>query len=325
MENILNDLRIKQVVTLTNRSIDLKHLLSAERAARGSFYATRVGFVAINPKGQRIARSHNGFPISIIETRERWSKGQKDFYHLHAECAGVFHSLRDGYACKGATGYVTHPPCPGCMRVLIATGFKRVVFTEQSLLERQDWREDMLRSFNLAREHNLELSIYRDKERSMKHADITRTELQLKKVYDELVPQARWSSGDVSEISRATKPESGDWVEQPVVKALLNCARNGTALGGRGVVMDYAPECRAATAMIQAGIAHIIIRNKDIAGCDPRWAVPLEIGRANEMLQHDAKIKIEIANGNAEDLIEASAAAQFLNTCSVVLNSKKLI
>ncbi|MBY0428508.1 MAG: hypothetical protein K2Q32_04735, partial [Alphaproteobacteria bacterium] len=238
MENILSDLRLKQIVTITNRSLDLKHLLSAERAARGSFYATRVGFVAINPKGQRLARSHNGFPIGITETRERWSKGQKDFYHLHAECAGVFHALRDGYACKGATAYVTHPPCPGCMSVLIRSGFKRIVFSEQALLERQDWRDDMLRSFQIAREHDMELSIYRDKERSLKRADITRTEVQLKKVYDELVPQARWSSGDISEISRATKPESGDWVEHPVVSMLLQCAKNGVALGGKGVVMD---------------------------------------------------------------------------------------
>lgn len=321
MENILNDLRIKQVVTITNRSVDLKHLLSAERAARGSFYATRVGFVAINPKGHRLARSHNGFPIGITETRERWSKGQKDFYHLHAECSGVFHALRDGYACNKATAYVTHPPCPGCMRVLITTGFKRVVFSEQALLERQDWRDDMLRSFHLAHEHDLELSIYRDKERSLKNADITRTELQLKKVYDELVPQARWSSGDVSEISRATKPESGDWVEQPVVKALLECAKNGVALGGKGIVMDAAPECRAATAMIQAGISEIIICNRMT---DARWAVPLEVERARDMLLNDAKINI-IQMNDAEKALSESGVAEFLNASSLTIQSKKLI
>lgn len=326
MEHILSDLRIKQVVTITNRSIDLKHMLSAERAARGSFYATRVGFVAINPKGQRIARSHNGFPIGITETRERWSKGQKDFYHLHAECSGVFHALRDGYACKGATAYVTHPPCPGCMRVLIASGFKRVVFSEQALLERQDWRDDMLRSFHIAHEHKMELSIYRDKERSLKNVDITRTEVQLKKVYDELVPQARWSSSDVSEISRATKPESGDWVEQPVVKALLQCAKNGIALGGRGVIMDAPPECRAATAMIQAGVTEMIVCNNPKQQGDERWAVPLEVKRAEDMLRDDVKMKMQnVRLDDMEQLIEASTTAQFLNTSNVVFKSKKII
>ena len=324
MQEILSDLRIRQVVTITNRAIDLKHLLSAERAARGSFYATRVGFVGINAKGQRIARSHNGFPIGIVETRERWSKGQKDFYHLHAECAGVFHALRDGYVCNKATAYVTHPPCPGCMRVLIATGFRRVVFSEQSLLERQDWRDDMLRSFHLAHEHAVELSIYRDKERSLKNVDITRTELQLKKVYDELVPQARWSSGDASEISRATKPESGDWVEQPVVKALLQCAKQGVALGGKGVIMDVAPECRAATAMIQAGVAEIIILNKHDRA-DARWAVPLELERAADMLRTDAKTIVTIANNNPEQLIEESTTTQFLNASSAKFTSKKIV
>ncbi len=326
MQDILSDLRSKKIVTTTHRSVDLKHLLSAERAARGSFYATRVGFVAINPKGQRLARSHNGFPIGITETRERWSKGQKDFYHLHAECAGVFHALRDGYACNHATAYVTHPPCPGCMQVLIACGFNRVVFSEQALLERQDWRDDMLRSFQIAHDHQMELSIYRDKERSLKRADITRTELQLKKVYDELVPQARWSSGDVSEISRATKPESSDWVEQPVVKALLECAKNGVALGGKGIVMDDVPECRAATAMIQAGIIEIIVCRNHKQPIDPRWAVPLEVERAQAMLANDAKIKIQITRGDdIERLFQESGATHFLNTGKTKLTSKKIL
>ena len=326
MQDVLSDLRSKNIVTTTHRSVDLKHLLSAERAARGSFYATRVGFVAINPKGQRLARSHNGFPIGITETRERWSKGQKDFYHLHAECAGVFHALRDGYACNGATAYVTHPPCPGCMSVLIATGFKRIVFTEQALLERQDWRDDMIRSFHIAHEHDIELSIYRDKERSLKHADITRTELQLKKVYDELVPQARWSSGDISEISRATKPENGDWVEQPVVKALLECAKNGVALAGKGIVMDAPPECRAATAMIQAGLIEIIICQNHSHQIDARWAVPLEVERANDMLLNDAKIKVHMVRGDdVERCIDESGVKQFLNTSSIPLKSIKLL
>ena len=326
MENILSDLRLKQVVTITNRSIDLKHLLSAERAARGSFYATRVGFVAINPKGQRFARAHNGFPIGITETRERWSKGQKDFYHLHAECAGVFHALRDGYACNGATAYVTHPPCPGCMSVLIKSGFKRIVFSEQALLERHDWRDDMLRSFQIAHDHDMELSIYRDKERSLKRADITRTEVQLKKVYDELVPQARWSSADVSEISRATKPESGDWVEHPVVNALLQCAKNGVSLGGKGVVIDAPPECRAATAMIQAGIIEIIVCRNHKVPVDVRWAVPLELERANDMLVSDAKITVQIIQSNdLEKTISQSSVAQFLNTGKSLLTSKKIL
>jgi deoxycytidylate deaminase len=290
------------LITYTTRRIDLKHLLSAERASRGSFYATRVGFVAINAKGHRFARAHNGFPIGVTETRDRWSKGQKDFYHLHAECAGVFHAVRYGYACEGATAYVTHPPCPGCMRVLISSGFARVVFSEQALLERLDWREDMQRSFALAQEYKMELGIYRDKERSLKNADITRTE----KVYDNLLPQARWSSGDVSEISRATKPECGDWVEQPVVKALLECAKKGIILLGKTVLMDYLPECRAATALIQAGVKDIIVKNKEPDCVDARWAVPLELQRAEELLKQDAKIEMRFGDGGGEVVLDAT-------------------
>jgi deoxycytidylate deaminase len=288
----LRELQASRLVTTTTRRIDLKHLLSAERAARGSFYATRVGFVAINPKGHRIARAHNGFPLGIRETRDRWSKAQKDFYHLHAECAGVFHALRHGYACNGATAYVTHPPCPGCMQVLIAAGFSKLVFGEQSLLERIDWEEDMRRTFALAKRHNISVMVYQDSERSLKAADITRTELELKKVYDELLPQARWTSADKSAISPPTKPESPEWIEQPVTSALLRAARRGVVLAGAGIIMDYLPECRAATAIIQAGITSVHILDMRPDPLDPRWGAALEVERALEMLEENGKMPI---------------------------------
>lgn len=316
-DDVLSELKAKGLLTTTTRRVDLKHLLSAERAARGSFYATRVGFVAINPKGHRIARAHNGFPKGVEETRERWSKSQKDFYHLHAECAGIFHAVRHGYATKGATAYVTHPPCPGCMRSLIAAEFARVVFSEQALLERRDWREDMLKTFEIAHTHHMPLVLYRDKERSMKHADITRTEVELKKVYDGLVPEARWSSADKSEITPATRPEGGDWVAQPVVAMLLKAAAGGHALEGAGVVMDYLPECRAATAMIQAGIAHVVVLNNKADTQDKRWAAPLELSRAQSLLKEDAKIRITYADAETEalqSLLQKSGISTYLDT-----------
>lgn len=292
MESLLDALKKKGLCRVTSRRIDLKHLLSAERAARGGFYATRVGFVAINPKGQRIARAHNGFPAGVKETRERWSKTQKDFYHLHAECGGIFHAARLGYATLGARAYVTHPPCPGCMRVLIGAGFSGIMFSEQALLERTDWREDMIRTFELAHAHAMRLEIYRDTERSLKGADITRTELELKKVFDALLPEARWSSSDRSAIGPATRPESSDWAAHPVIEALLGCARQGVALDGRAVIMDYLPECRAATALVQAGIRHVFVREEKPDVDDARWAAPAEIEAAAALLREDAGIRV---------------------------------
>jgi deoxycytidylate deaminase len=297
--DILDHLKAKGLYSTTNRRIDLKHLLSAERAARGGFYATRVGFVAINPKGQRIARAHNGFPQKVHETRERWTKTEKDFYHLHAECAGIFHAARHGYATQGATAYVTHPPCPGCMRMLIASGFSRIVFSEQALVERTDWRDDMIHSFELAQRHAMTIAIYRDKERSLKFADITRTELELKVVYDQLLPQARWSSHDKSAISKATKPESPDWVEHPVIEALVAAARKGVSLEGRGVIMDFLPECRAATAMIQAGVSKVFVLREAPDSKDPRWGVALEVDVARKILEEDAGITVKKLEDNA--------------------------
>lgn len=298
-QDFLKQLVDEKLVGFTARRIDVKHLLSAERAARGSFYATRVGFVAVNPKGHRIARAHNGFPAGITETRERWSKTQKDFYHLHAECAGVFQALRMGYSCLNATAYITHPPCPGCAHLLVKAGFARVVFSEQALAERLDWREDILESLKLLQKSRLAVFVYRDRERAVKNADITRTELDLKKIYDALVPEARWSSNVSSAISRTTKPESAVWADHPVITILLAAAREGIALAGKGVVMDHAPECRTATALVQAGARHIIVMARGAP--DPRWAVATELEKA-AMILAEAGIRIDPAPRLEEEL-----------------------
>ncbi len=309
MNTLLDQLKSQGLCATTREAVDFVHLLSAERAARGGFYATRVGFVGVNDKGLRFARTHNGFPVNVHETRERWSKTQKDFYHHHAECAGIFYAARMGYATKGATGYITHPPCPGCMRVLIASGFARIVFSEQSLLERHDWRDDMVKSFALAQAHHMKIAIYQDTEKTLPAADLTRTELELKKVYDELVPQARWSSGDRSAISLPAKPESPDWVDHPVVAALLKAAAVGKALAGKAIIMDYLPECRAATAIIQAGLSRVVVVEPEPDRVDARWAVNGELEIARQILEGDARTPIEVLAG-AQNLPETLDATR---------------
>lgn len=314
MNRILDHLKKKGLAAGTNRHVDLKHLLSAERAARGSFYATRVGFVAINPKGQRLARSHNGFPQGVRETLERWSRKEKDFYHLHAECAGIFNAARHGYATEGASAYVTHPPCPGCMRALIGAGFSEVVFDEQSLMDRPDWRDDMERSFELAH-GKMEVMIYRDSERSLQDSDITRTELGLKKVYDTLLPQAR-GPGDVSAISAATKPESSEWADHPVIQTLFKCARQGIKLDGLGVIVDARPECRAATALIQSGIRHVVGLERAADSIDARWGQAPELEKAEVILTEDAGVALDYAANSA-------ALQGLLNKASAYLDATR--
>lgn len=296
MDGIRKDLKEKGL-SATRRREDLKHLLSAERAARGSFYATRVGFVGIDPRGRRLARAHNGFPQGVKETLERWGRKEKDFYHLHAECAGIFNAVRYGYATKGASAYVTHPPCPGCMRALIEAGFSKVIFSEESLYERLDWRDDILHSFDLARQHRMAVRVYKDKERNLPHSDLARTELGLKKVYDLLLPQARGAVNGNGGISASTKPESPQWADHPVIAALFACARNGVALDGCGIITDFRPECRAATALIQSGLRHVIGLRRAGDDVDPRWAVGAEMDEAETILTTDAGVRLDYAEG----------------------------
>jgi len=275
-------------------SEDLAHLLCAERAARGSFYATRVGFVAVNPAGQRIARAHNGFPVGVAERKERWSRSEKDFYHLHAEAAGVFYTLRHGHACLGATAYITHPPCPGCAALLVAAGFARIVFSRQAMQERPDWQEDTQAALAYIAKHGLAITALEEGEQDdTAFSQTARTELALKQVYDQLLPEMRWAMPQPnSAISLPAKPENPQWLEHPVIRALLEAAKRGTVLAGRMVVTDNPPECRAATALIQAGVKKLLLLDSTPDPVDARWAVPLELARAAMMLREDAGIVV---------------------------------
>src|SRR5262249_48632046 len=159
----------------------------------------------------------------------------------------------------------------------------------------------------LAKESGISVLIYRDTERSQAMADITRTEVDLKKVYDTLLPQAR-GPADVSGISPATKPESPEWADHPVIDVLFASARKGVALDGLGAIVDFRPECRAATALVQAGIRHVVVRSRLPDAVDARWAQSLELDKAEVILKEDAGVALDFDGVNLPALCTRAPA-----------------
>lgn len=49
---------------------------------------------------------------------------------IHAEMNAILQCAKEGIPTKGATAYVTHYPCPDCMKHLNQSGVKRVVYKE---------------------------------------------------------------------------------------------------------------------------------------------------------------------------------------------------
>lgn len=50
---------------------------------------------------------------------------------VHAEMNAILECAKEGIPTKGATAYVTHYPCPNCMRELNQAGIKEVVYLKE--------------------------------------------------------------------------------------------------------------------------------------------------------------------------------------------------
>lgn len=49
-------------------------------------------------------------------------------FEVHAEMNGLMYAAKSGLSVDGATMYVTHKPCNGCMKHIIPAGIKRIVY-----------------------------------------------------------------------------------------------------------------------------------------------------------------------------------------------------
>lgn len=87
-----------------------------------------VGCVLISPDNHIIATGYNGFlpgaqhKSIVIDGHEQAT--------VHAEQNAVADCARRGVACSGAVAYVTHFPCIGCFKSLVAAGVKGIYYLE---------------------------------------------------------------------------------------------------------------------------------------------------------------------------------------------------
>lgn len=84
-----------------------------------------------------ISMGYNGTVASYINCREAFVQRHfisanhsswSDAHEIHAEMNAIMFAAKNGIALEGATLYCTHEPCDHCLKNIIQTGIKKVIY-----------------------------------------------------------------------------------------------------------------------------------------------------------------------------------------------------
>jgi dCMP deaminase len=108
--------------------------------------STQVGAVIIDDKSRKLVSSgYNGFPRYIDDDRIPKTRPEKYFYVVHAELNAILHAQRELTDCSL---YATVFPCSDCMKTIVQTGIKRIVYLNE--LNGNDWQESRKATMKMA-------------------------------------------------------------------------------------------------------------------------------------------------------------------------------
>lgn len=112
---------------------DRSYLEMARIWASNSYCKRRqVGALLVKDK-MIISDGYNGTPSGFENVCEEDNVTKA--YVLHAEANAITKVAKSGNSSEGATLYVTAAPCIECAKLIIQSGIKRVVYTDEYRLE----------------------------------------------------------------------------------------------------------------------------------------------------------------------------------------------
>lgn len=95
--------------------------------------STKVGCVLVDADNRIVSVGFNGFPRGCSDDPKLYENRDEKYRRvLHAETNAILFSER-----KAHTAYVTHRPCAQCTAMLIQSGIKRIIYTND--LHRPEW------------------------------------------------------------------------------------------------------------------------------------------------------------------------------------------
>jgi dCMP deaminase len=108
--------------------------------------STQVGAVIIDNKTRKLVSSgYNGFPRYIDDEQIPQTRPEKYLYVVHAELNAILHAQRELSDCSL---YVTVFPCSECMKAVVQSDIKRVVYLND--LNGNDWNDSKKATMKMA-------------------------------------------------------------------------------------------------------------------------------------------------------------------------------
>lgn len=120
--------------------------------------STKCGCVIVGDDHAILTMGYNGLPRGCNDNvPERSIRPDKYLWTEHAERNGVCNAAANGIRLRGATAYVTGPPCADCSRAMIQAGIKKIVIPKKhNMLGRKDWEKNLSISRVLLEEAKVE-------------------------------------------------------------------------------------------------------------------------------------------------------------------------
>ena len=112
------------------KKYDLAYLKMAKEWAQLSYCNRRQVGALIVKDGMIISDGYNGTPSGFENCCEN-ENNETHWYVLHAEANAILKVARSTHNCNGGTLYITLSPCKDCSKLIIQSGIKRVVYSEE--------------------------------------------------------------------------------------------------------------------------------------------------------------------------------------------------
>ena len=113
---------------------DAKYLKMAKIWASNSYCKRRQVGALLVKDNMIISDGYNGTPAGFENVCED-ENGVTKPYVLHAEANALTKVAKSGNSAEGATLYVTASPCLECSKLIIQSGIRRVVYSDEYRLD----------------------------------------------------------------------------------------------------------------------------------------------------------------------------------------------
>ena len=124
MEEIIVSIKnLKTRPTWDQYFVTISHLISQ----RSTCDRLHVGCVIVK-ENRIVTTGYNGFIAGTPHVG--FVRDNHEQMTIHAETNAIADAAKRGVSLEGSTAYMTHCPCINCCKVLIASGIKKIIYSE---------------------------------------------------------------------------------------------------------------------------------------------------------------------------------------------------